>query len=429
VPEPATDSIRGSSLRNGIRLVTERMPDVRSVALGFWVDVGSRDERSELAGVSHFLEHLLFKGTEERTARQIAESVEAVGGEMNAFTTKEYTAFYTRLLDEDLDLGLDILCDIISAPAFRPDEIEAERQVILEEILMHEDEPSELVHDLFTEALFPGHPLGREVLGTAETISALSRDTIAGHFQAHYRPPNLVLAAAGNLHHDAIADGLERRMSPTPGQRLARGGEALAPPRPQVVSTRATEQANVVVGMRALSRGDDDRFALSVLNQVLGGGMSSRLFQEIREQRGLVYAVYSYRSAYFENGALAVYAGTAPSRTPEVLQLIGDELDRLLQDGVTDHELALAKGHLKGSLALALEDSGGRMNRIGRSELVHGEVLTVTELVERTDVVTREDVQRVAQRVLANERVVALVGPFEEEALTEMALTSSVASS
>jgi predicted Zn-dependent peptidase len=422
------DAIRGSTLGNGIRLVSERMPDVRSVALGFWVDVGSRDETPELAGVSHYLEHLLFKGTEARTARQIAESVEAVGGEMNAFTTKEYTAFYTRLLDDDLDLGLDILCDIISAPAFRPDEVEAERQVILEEILMHEDEPSELVHDLFTEALFPRHPLGREVLGTAESISALSRDTIAGHFGTHYRPPNLVLAAAGNLHHDEVAAGLERRMAPARGQRPNRAAGELAPPRSQIVCTRPTEQANVVVGMRAISRGDDDRFALSALNQVLGGGMSSRLFQEIREQRGLVYAVYSYRSAYVESGALAVYAGTAPSRTSEVLQLIGDELDRLLQDGVTDHELALAKGHLKGSLALALEDSGGRMNRIGRSELVHGEVLSVSDLVERTEAVTRDDVQRVAERVLGNERVVALVGPFEESALTEMALTSTVAS-
>jgi predicted Zn-dependent peptidase len=421
------DAIKATSLGNGIRLVTERMPDVRSVALGFWVDVGSRDEAPELAGVSHFLEHLLFKGTEQRTARQIAESVEAVGGEMNAFTTKEYTAFYTRLLDEDLDLGLDILCDILSSPAFRPDEVESERQVILEEILMHEDEPSELVHDLFTEALFPNHPVGREVLGSAESISALSRDAIAGHFLAHYRPPNLILAGAGNLHHDELAAGIERRMSPVPGQRPSRGGLELSPPRRQVVCTRTTEQANVVVGMRALSRSDDDRFALSVLNQVLGGGMSSRLFQEIREQRGLVYAVYSYRSAYLESGALAVYAGTAPSRTEEVLRLIGDELDRLLQDGVTDYELALAKGHLKGSLALALEDSGGRMNRIGRSELVHGEVLSVSELVERTEAVTLDDVRRVAERVLGNERVVALVGPFEEAALTEMALTSTAA--
>src|SRR5438067_8028737 len=203
------DAIRRAPLTNGIRLVTERMPDVRSVAIGFWVDVGSRDEELGMGGASHFLEHLLFKGTERRSARDIAEAVEAVGGEMNAFTTKEYTAFYTRLLDEDLDLGLDILCDIMSAPAFRPDEIEAERQVILEEILMHEDEPAEVVHELFTEALYPGHPLGRDVLGTAESISAMSREAIAGHFATHYRPANLVLAAAGHLDHDAVAAGLE----------------------------------------------------------------------------------------------------------------------------------------------------------------------------------------------------------------------------
>ena len=421
------DAIRRAPLTNGIRLVTERMPDVRSVAIGFWVDVGSRDEELGMGGASHFLEHLLFKGTERRSARDIAEAVEAVGGEMNAFTTKEYTAFYTRLLDEDLDLGLDILCDIMSAPAFRPDEIEAERQVILEEILMHEDEPAEVVHELFTEALYPGHPLGRDVLGTAESISAMSREAIAGHFSTHYRPANLVLAAAGHLDHDAVAAGLERRFAANDGDRPRRVIEELAEPRRRIVSNRPTEQSHLVVGMRALSRGDDDRFALSVLNQVLGGGMSSRLFQEIREQRGLAYAVYSYRSSYVESGALAVYAGTAPSRTTEVLKLIGDELERLAHDGVTAHELELAKGHLKGSLALSLEDSGSRMNRIGRAELVHNEVLTVSELVERTEAVTDADVRRVAERVLGNERVVALVGPFEEAELSDMTESTTLA--
>jgi len=423
---PPVDAIRRSRLSNGIRLVTERMPDVRSVALGFWVDVGSRDEDPSLGGVSHFLEHLLFKGTEQRSAREIAEAVEAVGGEMNAFTTKEYTAFYTRLLDEDLDLGLDILCDIMSAPAFRPDEIEAERHVILEEILMHEDEPAEVVHELFTEALYPDHPLGRDVLGTAESISAMGREAIAGHFSSHYRPGNLVLAAAGRLDHDEVTAGLERRFGANDGELPHRTVEELAEPRSQIVSNRRTEQSHLVVGMRALSRGDDDRFALSALNQILGGGMSSRLFQEIREQRGLAYAVYSYRSSYVESGALAVYAGTAPSRTTEVLTLIGEELDKLAQDGITEHELALAKGHLKGSLALALEDSGSRMNRIGRAELVHNEVLTVSELVERTDAVTQDDVRRVAERVLGNERVVALVGPFEDAELSEMTESTSL---
>src|SRR5439155_234896 len=248
-----------------------------------------------------------------------AEAVEAVGGDMNAFTTKEYTSFYTRLLDEHLDLGLDILCDIMTAPAFRPDEVEAERQVILEEILMHEDEPSDVVHDLFGEALFPKHPLGREVLGTADTIRAMARDEIAGYFSAYYRPEAMVVAAAGNLDHDRVVEGLERRLGDRRGNRPPRSADGLGPPRNLIVASRPTEQSHLVVGVRGLARGDDDRFALAALNQVLGGGMSSRLFQEIREKRGLAYAVYSYRSAYLESGSLAIYAGTAPIRCHAVL--------------------------------------------------------------------------------------------------------------
>jgi len=419
------DTIRRSRLRNGARVVTERMPDAHSVTTGFWVDAGSRDEVDGMAGASHFLEHLLFKGTERRTARDIAEAVEAVGGDMNAFTTKEYTSFYTRLLDEHLDLGLDILCDIMTAPAFRADEVEAERQVILEEILMHEDEPSDVVHDLFGEALFPKHPLGREVLGTAETITAMARDQIAGYFSSYYRPGAMVVAAAGNLEHDRIVEGLERRLAARSGNRPTRSVDGLAPPRSLIVGARPTEQSHLVVGVRALSRGDDDRFALAALNQVLGGGMSSRLFQEIREKRGLAYSVYSYRSSYLESGSLAVYAGTSPVRSHEVLGLINQEFDSLVTDGITEHELELAKGHLKGSLALSLEDSGGRMNRIGRSELVHGEVLSFDELVARTEAVTLDDVARVIGRVLTGERVLAVVGPFDEEAFGGSALSST----
>src|SRR5918997_797470 len=316
------DTIRATTLDNGMQVVTEAMPDAHSVTIGFWVDAGGRDERPEEAGASHFLEHLLFKGTETRSAHSIAEDIEAVGGDMNAFTTKEYTAFYTRLIDEDLDLGLDILSDIMWAPAFRPDEIEAERQVILEEINMHEDEPSDLVHELLHEALYPGHPLGREVLGDRSTITAMTRDDIAGYFEAHYRPRAIVVAAAGNVEHDQVVAGIESRFAGPPGDRPARARPPLPPARSVIVSNRPTEQAHVVVGCRALARDDDDRFALSVLNQILGGGMSSRLFQEIREKRGLVYSVYSYRSAYVESGALAIYAGTSPGRAHEVLDLI-----------------------------------------------------------------------------------------------------------
>ncbi len=412
---PSTHTIRADTLDNGMQVVTESMPDSHSVTIGFWVDAGSRDETPEEAGASHFLEHLLFKGTETRSAHSIAEDIEAVGGDMNAFTTKEYTAFYTRLIDEDLELGLDILSDIMWAPAFRPDEIDAERQVILEEINMHEDEPSDLVHELLHEALYPGHPLGKEVLGERSTITAMTRDQIDGYFTTRYRPPSIVVAATGNLDHDEVVAGIDRRFAGRPGSAPARVLSPLQPARPLIVQHRTTEQAHLVVGMRALDRGDDDRFALSVLNQILGGGMSSRLFQEIREKRGLVYSVFSYRAAYQESGALAIYAGTAPSRAQEVLGLIDDELDRLATEPVSDRELAVAKGHIKGSLALSLEDSGGRMNRVGRSQLIHGTVMSFDELVARTEAVTHEDLRRVADRVLGAERVLAVVGPFKEE--------------
>ena len=391
------------------------MPDSRSATLGFWVEAGSRDETMAEWGASHFLEHLLFKGTDTRSAKDIAESIEAVGGDMNAFTTKEYTAYYTRLLDEDVELGLDILCDIMDSPAFRGEEVDAERQVILEEINMHEDEPSDLVHEVFHEALYPGHPLGREVLGERSTIEAMTPEQIRTYFDTRYRPPKMVVAAAGNVDHDRVAAGVERRFGGRLGDAPARILPGLAPALPLRVVRRSTEQANVIVGMRALTRDDDDRYALAVLNQIVGGGMSSRLFQEIREKRGLVYSVYSYRAAYQETGAFAIYAGTGPDRAGQVLDIIDVEIDKLLQDGVTDRELAVAKGHLKGSLALSLEDSAGRMNRIGRSQLLHGEVVPFEELVARTEAVGHDDVRRVIERVLGGERVLAVVGPFSED--------------
>jgi predicted Zn-dependent peptidase len=395
------------------------MPDSHSATLGFWVDAGSRDETMAEWGASHFLEHLLFKGTDTRSAKDIAESIEAVGGDMNAFTTKEYTAYYTRLLDEDVELGLDILCDIMDSPAFRDDEVDAERQVILEEINMHEDEPSDLVHEVFHEALYPGHPLGREVLGERSTITDMTPEQIRAYFDTRYRPPKMVVAAAGNVDHDLVTAGIERRFGGRPGDAPARIVPGLAPALPLRVVRRSTEQAHIIMGMRSITRDDDDRFALAVLNQIVGGGMSSRLFQEIREKRGLVYSVYSYRAAYLETGAFAIYAGTSPGRAHQVLDIIDTELDKLLQDGVTDRELAVAKGGLKGSLTLGLEDSAGRMNRIGRSQLVHGEVMPFDDLVARTEAIGHDDVRRVIDRVLGGERVLAVVGPFSEDDFAE----------
>jgi predicted Zn-dependent peptidase len=408
-------SVDTTRLDCGITVVTERMPDVRSVAAGFWVGTGSRDEPPSLAGASHFLEHLLFKGTDERSARDIAEAVDAVGGDLNAFTTKEYTAFYVRLLSGSLDLGLDILSDIMWSPAFRPEEIEAERQVILEEILMHADEPADLVHDVFTEALYPSDPLGREVLGDEAMLTAMGRSDISAFHAAHYRPANMVLAAAGDLDHDKVAAGIERRFAGQLGGAQPRRSVPSLPPRPVAVVNRATEQTHLVVGMPAFDRDDPDRYALSVLNHVLGGGMSSRLFQEIREERGLAYSVYSYRVAYEGTGALAIYVGTAAARVGEVLGLVDREVDRLLSGGITSRELSMARSHLRGAMALSLEDSGARMSRLGRSQLVHGYVPDLADADARLGAVTLSDVSRVIGRVLGGPRVLSVVGPFSEE--------------
>ena len=307
--------IRRSRLDAGVRVVTERLPGLRSVAVGFWVGTGSRDEPESMAGASHFLEHLLFKGSETRHASEIAEAVESVGGDMNAFTGQEVTAFYVRVPDRHLELALEILSDIVWTPALRADEVESERQVILEEIRMRDDTPDDLVHDAFAGALFPEHPLGREIAGTSETIAAMSRDGIAGYHREHYHPANVVVAAAGNLEHDDVVAMVERALPASRGDRPPRvNGADTAAASPIAVIERPLEQAHLVLGMRALRRDDPDRFAFGVLDQVLGGGMSSRLFQEVRERRGLAYSVFSYRSAFEETGAFAVYCGTAPER-------------------------------------------------------------------------------------------------------------------
>lgn len=409
-------SISLTRLGAGLRVVTEELPALRSAAVGFWVGTGSRDEPDETAGTSHFLEHLLFKGTRDRSALEIAQAVESVGGDMNAFTTQELTAFYVRVPDDRLDVALDILSDIVWDPALRVDDVESERQVILEEIRMRDDTPDDLVHDLFASALFPDHPLGREVLGTQPSIGAMSRDAIADYHRHHYRPGNVVVAAAGNLTHEHVVERIAERLAGVAGDRPARPSASGTPPRPLAVLPRPTEQAHVVLGMRGLSRHDPDRYALTVLNQAFGGGMASRLFQEVRERRGLAYSVYSYRNSFADTGAVAIYVGTAPGRVEEALAVVDGELGRLVADrGITDAELDAAKGHLKGSIALSLESSISRMHRIGSSELTLGEIPTLDEVVARVDVVGPDDIARVVDRVLGRgERTLAVVGPFEE---------------
>jgi predicted Zn-dependent peptidase len=307
--------IETSLLPCGIRLVTETMPDVRSVAVAYWVGTGSRDEPGELAGASHFLEHLLFKGTERRTAADIAEQLDEVGGDCNAFTTKEYTTFYVRLLSDHLPLGLDILSDIMWTPALRTDDIEAERTVILDEILMHADEPADLAGERWQAALFPEHALGRDTLGTAASVRRTTRDDIEAFFAHHYRPGNIVVSVAGDCRHEVVAAELERRFAGSAGGAAPARAEPGAAVVPLDVVRRPTEQAHLVYGARSVSRFDDRRWAFAVLNHVLGGGLSSRLFQKVREQRGLAYSVWSERAAYQDAGSLAVVVGTAPEHS------------------------------------------------------------------------------------------------------------------
>jgi predicted Zn-dependent peptidase len=414
--------IRRTVLPGGLRVVTEAMPTVRSVTFGIWVGVGSRDESPGQAGASHYLEHLLFKGTRRRDAMEISSAIDAVGGEMNAFTAKEYTCFYARVLDSDLPLAIDVVSDLVSSSLITAADVEAERGVILEEIAMHEDDPTDVVHDEFASALFGDTPLGRPVLGSVDSITSLSRSAVAGYYRRRYRPENIVVAVAGNLDHAMVVrgvrkafkvagflDGEARPAPPRIGSRRssASGGVHLV--------TRRTEQANLVLGMPGVSRTDDRRFALGVLNAAVGGGMSSRLFQEIREKRGLAYSVYSYSAQYADAGLFGVYAGCLPRKVDQVLDICRDELQAVADRGLTDDELARGQGQLRGSLVLGLEDTGSRMSRIGKSELVYGELLSVDELLAQISAVTLDDVRAVATDVLTAAPTLAIIGPFNED--------------
>ena len=419
--------IARTEFSSGLRVVTERMPRVRSVALGIWVLAGSRDEEPAISGSSHFLEHLLFKGTKQRSALDIAEQFDAVGGDLNAFTAKEYTCYYARVLDRDLPMAVDHLCDMVQHSVLRTADLDAERQVILEEIHMHEDSPEDVVHDLYTEVLWPAHPLGRPILGTVGTIEAATRDRVHRFYRRHYVPGNFVVVAAGNVRHEDVVALLKRTMETgralREGQRsswnVRRGGTAPAPSGRSLTKRRKTEQAHICLGTNGLARTDPDRFAFMIMNTALGGGMSSRLFQKIREERGLAYSVYSYHSQYTEAGIFTAYAGTTPARAHEVVGLLRDEMQDVGAGGLTEAEFERAKGHVKGSLVLSLEDPGGRMSRLGKSEISHGEILTVDQTLRRIEAVTLDDTRRVAERVLSQPMTLTVLGPFASGAFRE----------
>ncbi len=405
-----------TTLDNGLRLITHDMPSIRSVAIGCWVDTGSRDESGPEAGASHFLEHLLFKGSDTWSARDISEAFDGIGARHNAFTSKEYTCFWTRMRDDDLPLGIDILSEMLRRPAFRQDEIDSERHVVLEEINMNEDDPTDVAHELFIDAIWRSHALAPPILGTTESILGMSRDTIASYWERRYTPRSTVVAIAGNLPGnllDLVTEAFGSWTGPAV-ERTLTVPDVTAKVR---VRTKDTEQAHIVFGAPSIARNDDRRFALTLLDHVLGGGMSSRLFHEIRETRGLAYAVHSFRLPFAETGASAVYVGTTPSQTEQVLKIIREQLDLILESGISDEELERAKGHVKGSLAIGLEDANSRMNRLGRTELMGAEHLTVDETVARIAAVTADEIVDVAGASYSGPYIIGAVGPFAAEDL------------
>jgi predicted Zn-dependent peptidase len=408
-------------LPGGLRIVTEAMPGVRSASVGVWVPVGSRDESPALAGSSHFLEHLLFKGTTNRSALDIASEMDAVGGEFNAFTEKEHTCFYATVLDRDLPLAIDIIGDVVLNATITAQDVDVERGVVLEEISMRDDDPSDLVHDEFATALFGDVPLGRPILGTEESIRSLSRRQINGYYRRRYTADSMVVSVAGNLDHGEVVRlvrrAFEGRLDEAVGPRPPRApAETVTEPgRPaQQVVVRAddTEQANLVFGCRGLSRHDPRRYAVGVLSSALGGGMSSRLFQRVREERGLAYSVYSFSSGYADAGMFGVYAGCQPGKTDEVLSLIVTELDAAAQGELSAAEIERGKGQMRGATVLGLEDAGSRMTRIGKSEVAYGDIIGLDEVLGRIDAVTVDDVAAVAAELLGRPRCLTIVGPF-----------------
>ena len=412
-------ALRRSVFPGGLRVVTEELPGSRSASVGLWVGVGSRDEPPTLAGAAHFLEHLLFKGTARRSAAEIAEVADMAGGELNAFTAKEHTCYYAHMLDVDLPLAIDLVTDVVLNAVCAPEHHELERGVVLDEIAMRDDDPEDLLHDEFAVAMLGDHALGRPVLGTVESIEGMSRSRLYGFYRRRYTVPRMVLAVAGNITHDRVLELVDTAFGPllsgssepmAPRTGAARGPRRSAPR--LVLSTADTEQAHLMVGVPAISRHDGRRFALGVLNAGLGGGMSSRLFQEIRERRGLAYSVYSSVAQYADTGSLSCYAGCHPDKLAEVVAVLRDVLRSVADGGLTDAEIARGKGQLRGGLVLGLEDTGSRMVRIGKAELNYGAHLTVDEQLACIDEVTAEDVATLAAELLRRPMSGAIVGPY-----------------
>ena len=406
---------RKTTLANGIRIITESMPYVRSASLGIWADVGSAAERREQRGISHLVEHMLFKGTARRSAREIAETMDGVGGNLNAFTDKEATCYYAKVIDHHVPLAIDVLADMFLHSNLAPEELAKEQRVVLEEIRMYDDSPDDMIHDLFTRTMWRGSNLGEPTIGYADTVPALTSDDLRHHLATRYAPNAVVFAAAGNLEHDAIVELVERAFAEHRGSAASP-----IPEKPELTPTtlvhrKETEQAYIVLGTHGLAVADERRYALSVLDTVLGGGMSSRLFQEVREKRGLCYSVYSFQQGYRGAGLLGISAGTAPENAQECVDVIVEELARMIEGGPTKAEVALAREHLKGSMTLSLEASASRMIRLGRNEFNLGGQIEIEEIERSIDAVDVDAVWSLARELLDPASLgLCVLGPLDD---------------
>ncbi|MDR2714685.1 MAG: insulinase family protein [Coriobacteriales bacterium] len=410
-----------STLSNGLTVLSESMDGVRSVALGIWYRVGSRDEKPEQLGLSHFMEHMMFKGTEKRTALDISMSFDAMGAELNAFTSKEYTCYYARVLDERLESAFEILSDMVTSSVFASDAIHSEREVVIEEISRCEDTPDDHIGDLFSETFYPTVQLGRPILGTRELVGAYEHEDCQRYQESHYHAGNATVVASGSIDHERLVALCERYLGAMPTGTPNERGLVDEQNRKELAAlTRSTEQAHLLIGMPGVPLGHDDRYAAALLDSILGGPMSSRLFQEVREKRGLAYAVYASTVSYMNAAQFSVYAGTRPSNLGEVLGLIRKELASLVAKGVTPEELARVQEYVVGNLVLAHEATSSRMVRLGRNQVNGLKHLSIDELIERYRAVGLEDIKRVAERVFAQEPTVAVISPLTQDEIAEL---------
>jgi predicted Zn-dependent peptidase len=405
-------------LDNGVRVITERMEAVRSVSVGIWFKVGSRDESDDEQGISHFMEHMMFKGTERRDAFAISEDFESIGAEQNAFTSKEYTCYYSRFIDERLPETLDILGDMVTSSLFAQEAIDLEREVVIEEIARSEDTPDDYIFELFTRAIYPSHSLGRPIIGTREVVGSFMHDDCLAYRDKHYHAGNCTVVAAGNVDHDEFVAHCAKHLSALPsGQANIRDAVKDQDRDAFVAMKKETEQAHIIYGMPGIPLGDEDRFAAALLDSALGGGMSSRLFQEVREKRGLAYAVYASTMPYIGTGQFIVYAGTRPSNIEEVVSIVQRELASAARSGLTPEELERVREYVIGHIVLAMESTSQRMLRLGKGILGETELLSLDEVIGRYRRVTLEDISRVAERVLVAAPTLAVISPREEQAL------------